>query len=248
MKILLFLSAIFIGFFAYSQLEVFYSNDLSNNLDGDTLFVQGLSSESDIHRELYVVNAGAVSLDLRCRTREISVQDSTKSTTCWDICPAADWAGDDPDRMSPGFITVASGDTVFTFSFHHRPENVAGVSIYQFDWVEDGAQGVSLATTAMVYDVSDATGITDNTIQLSIELFPNPSDEKVSIDFSSSKRIRPVIEVYDILGKKVYTNTMGDARANVLVLNTEGFRNGVYFVSIASNGSILKTEKLIVKH
>ncbi len=73
-------------------------------------------------------------------------------------------------------------------------------------------------------------------------MYPNPANEVVTIELDKNN---VDLNIVDLLGKTVFTqsNVISNRQINVSEL-----KNGVYFISVLKNGTVLKTEKLIVKH
>jgi len=75
-----------------------------------------------------------------------------------------------------------------------------------------------------------------------LQLYPNPTvNNKVYIvtETSSSKEI----EIFDILGKKVYTTTVNNTNAE---LNLNNLKPGVYLVKVKEKDAVA-TRKLVLK-
>jgi hypothetical protein len=77
--------------------------------------------------------------------------------------------------------------------------------------------------------------------------YPNPFNPSTKIRYSIPKRSNVVIEVYDILGKKITTlvNEEKPAGAYELTWNAVGMPSGVYFYKIQA-GSFVETKKMIL--
>jgi hypothetical protein len=87
------------------------------------------------------------------------------------------------------------------------------------------------------------TGITENSFASSINLFPNPADNHLTIDLGSNNK-KAEVTITDITGKIIYTTTANET--NKIELNTGEFAEGMYIVKIQS-GKFISTKKLIVK-
>lgn len=74
-------------------------------------------------------------------------------------------------------------------------------------------------------------------------VYPNPSTGKVFIDISNNSSSKIEVQVSNMLGKIILSETYADGE--VLEINLQD--SGVYFMSIRNeNGSIQKTKKLII--
>lgn len=79
--------------------------------------------------------------------------------------------------------------------------------------------------------------------ELVVLLYPNPSSDLLNICFNSNSQSEITIEIFDILGKKVFdekfTAQIGN---NVHSLFINHFKNGLYYVKV-KNESELSTER-----
>ena len=87
------------------------------------------------------------------------------------------------------------------------------------------------------------TGIFENSFAASINIFPIPAGNHLSIALgSNSKNVE--VAIADITGKIVYTTTAYET--NKIEVNTNEFAEGIYIVQIQS-GEFISTKKLIIK-
>ncbi|MBK6784642.1 MAG: T9SS type A sorting domain-containing protein [Saprospiraceae bacterium] len=99
------------------------------------------------------------------------------------------------------------------------------------------------------YDEAIANGYVnaeDVIVENSISAFPNPSNDMVSIDFSTKKPSDVTISLSDITGKviesKLISNLSGEY---TLPVNVSTWNPGMYIITIRSNDQII-TKKIIV--
>jgi hypothetical protein len=79
----------------------------------------------------------------------------------------------------------------------------------------------------------------------SFNVFPNPFNENVSIEYTIPKNsINPLIEIFDALGKSIKKINLQDTEGK-LVLNSTEFSKGIYFYVISANGEIFQDRKMI---
>ncbi len=76
----------------------------------------------------------------------------------------------------------------------------------------------------------------------SFSMFPNPSDEFVSIQMNNADK--GLVKVIDLLGNVIYSESIITSSK----INTSDFKNGVYFITIESEGLKLASRKLVVRH
>lgn len=85
----------------------------------------------------------------------------------------------------------------------------------------------------------------DNTNKSSFNVFPNPFNENVNIEYNLPKNsINPLIEIFDALGKSIKKINLQDTEGK-LVLNSTEFSKGIYFYVISANGEIIQDKKMI---
>ena len=73
-------------------------------------------------------------------------------------------------------------------------------------------------------------------------MFPNPSNDKISINVDNNEQGN--LKIVDIIGNVVFEEEINSTSE----INVSDFKNGIYFVSIETNGVLTQLEKLIVKH
>lgn len=72
-------------------------------------------------------------------------------------------------------------------------------------------------------------------------LYPNPAQNSFTLEVSSSEK--QVVNIIDISGKIVLTQTIADTT----IINTESLCQGVYYVQVKTNTGIA-TQKIIIQH
>ena len=80
------------------------------------------------------------------------------------------------------------------------------------------------------------------------KIIPNPVSNQAEIKFSLKENSRLKICIFDISGSNqiVFVDQMMKEGNHILKLNARNFSNGLYFISIYTNASLEKTEKLII--
>lgn len=89
--------------------------------------------------------------------------------------------------------------------------------------------------------------INENSLQVTnASIYPNPTTTTSTVEFNLTDASEATISVTDLSGKIVSERNLGQLNAGVnsTDINTSSFNAGVYYVTIASNGSLL-TKKLI---
>ena len=106
----------------------------------------------------------------------------------------------------------------------------------------------SIPDQSILAGETGTTGINENSLASSINLFPNPAKNHLTISLSSNNKIVEVT-ITNITGKTIYTTTADDPdnyRDNKIEVNTNEFAEGIYVVQIQTAGFI-GTKKLVVK-
>ena len=130
-------------------------------------------------------------------------------------------------------------------------------SDFYYGWIKLGVSiaSYSVSITIMEYAYNSTpnqpvlagqtttTGIFENSFASSVNLFPNPADDHLTINLGSNNK-KVDVTIADIAGKIVYTTTAYET--NKIEVNTNEFAEGVYFVQIQS-GELISTKKLIIK-
>ena len=73
-----------------------------------------------------------------------------------------------------------------------------------------------------------------------IKIFPNPATDIITIDLPNSTKTK--VEIYDMLGKKVWQKQINQST----IINTKLFKSGIYLMKL-KQGNNTSYEKLIVK-
>jgi hypothetical protein len=83
---------------------------------------------------------------------------------------------------------------------------------------------------------------------LPVKLFPNPVNDKATLDFQLDKALKISIQVTDERGNIVLTQNAKsfDKGAHQINLLVPGLHRGVYQVNLLANGTILGNARLII--
>ena len=87
-----------------------------------------------------------------------------------------------------------------------------------------------------------ATGITEHSNQ-TISLFPNPSNGIITVS-NLNKSYKSTIDIYDVLGKKVYTSIIENQQNTTIDLSKQA--RGIYFYRINNGEGKQETGKLVI--
>ena len=136
-------------------------------------------------------------------------------STSWTPSSIADWTTVHITNITDVFFT---GDFRMKFGFENDEGNnffIDDINIYSGAPSDDIISGV------------------EETSLGAIELFPNPTDQKLNIRFPLSNAERVSIFVMDASGRVVYSRGVnGASGTNVAVLETGNFDSGIYFITL----------------
>ncbi len=126
--------------------------------------------------------------------------------------------------------------TVFGGSSHTIYYNVNGTV--------NGTALQAAITTALNENGIEESGV----LTSDVNVYPNPAKNSFQLAFILQKQSSVIVEMYDILGKKVFINKDKYSKGiNKIEINTLKINNGIYFIKISDvNGS--KTLKINVSH
>ena len=101
-------------------------------------------------------------------------------------------------------------------------------------------------TDSCVVTVENTVGISDNTLNNLVSIYPNPATDLVTIDLgNSSDNAQARVQIVDLLDKLVYESGVV-TQTLVLQINTSQFGKGIYIVNI-TKGSETICKKLIIQ-
>jgi hypothetical protein len=97
-------------------------------------------------------------------------------------------------------------------------------------------------------DSSIVSSVNEVSTSTETKIFPNPSSEKFSVQFESSKENFTRFNLYDVSGKLVRTLLEDNLKAgtNIFSFSTEYLSDGTYFLDISDRNKSLRTEKIAI--
>jgi hypothetical protein len=99
------------------------------------------------------------------------------------------------------------------------------------------------AGNVRIYDFSTATGIYDDIFAGSIAVYPNPIQDKATIELDKIYE-NVTVKIMNVLGEEMYFNRY--ANTNKMQVNLSG-ATGIYFAVIQTNENIFESVKLVKK-
>ena len=98
----------------------------------------------------------------------------------------------------------------------------------------NGASGLEFAELVAGMEVTSATGITENDLTSSVNVFPNPFSDNTTLSFSAAEAGQATVVVYNLIGEKVIEMNLGNIAAGTqsLQLNFSSLEAGIYLVNL----------------
>jgi hypothetical protein len=98
--------------------------------------------------------------------------------------------------------------------------------------------------------VSARLANTSETKSVSIEnvtakLYPNPNNGEFMFAYDLKQTTEATIHITDITGKIVYTAQITN-ESNLIKINTDDLRSGLYFIQLQSKDALLWTNKVMI--
>lgn len=228
------------------------SNPFGNNLISDGTFLYGMTHSGGI-------GAGTI---FKIKP------DGTGYFKLLDFAGIANGADPEGSLFSDGTflygLTGSGGTSNKGVLFKIKPDGTgysklldfAGVTNGSYPWgslISDGSflygmtslGGANDKGTIFKYSLAPS-GISESNKRIGFNIFPNPGNGNMQLDYSLNATDKGDITIYDIAGKLIYKYEL-DASANqIIISHNKGFNNGIYFYRIEVNGKIVISDKLII--
>ncbi|MGY8917719.1 MAG: T9SS type A sorting domain-containing protein, partial [Flavobacteriales bacterium] len=100
----------------------------------------------------------------------------------------------------------------------------------------NGASGVEFGELVAGMEVTSATGITENDLTSSVNVFPNPFTDNTSLSFTAAEAGNASVVVYNLVGEKVIEMNLGNIAAGTqnIELDFASMQAGIYLVSLTA--------------
>ena len=141
----------------------------------------------------------------------------------------------------PAGVTATSGQgtTQVTLSFSATAQS-GNISVKGQNDCGDGAE------TVKFIKVNNCAGINSNKLESSVQIFPNPVREELTLNITGTER-QLNLTIVDRTGKVQYTETLSNIPASFTKkLDMSKFAKGIYFVRLSHNERIY-SEKVVVQ-
>ena len=192
----------------------------------------------DLTVKAYVVNISNSSIRIKMRSEVIDSAVGSQNYFCLNLCYAPG------TTVSPDFEQIEPGDTLKTFKGYYRPNGALDAAsirytFYNINNVTDSIQliGNFLPSPASIKTTNEAK----------LQLFPNPANEMLQVNFDLNNHTHSSVVVYNSLGQKVHFENLQSNIGSVKI-NTASLPEGIYFCSISEGGKLKKTQRLMILH
>ncbi len=159
------------------------------------------------------------------------VPDPNAVGNCFDIAAGnANW-------LSPNSYIIDDANKA-NIEVHIDPHGSTGM-VYNRYYIEDlngnklDSVDLKLANLASIKDVKPSVTFT---------AYPNPADDILTLSVQGSSE--NTVKLVDVLGNVV----MEDKITTTKKIDVRDFRNGVYILTVYSNGALLQTRRIVVRH
>ncbi len=236
-NLLLTFIAVLVASFVSAQ-SLVLTHDGNQLEPNEVVYVDGSSAQDEIVVYMDVTNTSGNAIDVLVRRYEEIMVPGASSAFCWLLCIAPNVS------LSPYSITIEGGATNDTdFSGHYYPGGNIGESTISYVFFDESNPNDSTMVT-VVYNGLEV-GVNDN-IAASARVYPNPANDIVNIQFEAKlSNSAYTFELIDITGSLI--RQVNTVESNVQ-LNTADISEGIYFYRISTNGKMITTQKLAIKH
>lgn len=138
---------------------------------------------------------------------------------------------------------VASVSTT-TFCWHILT-NISGQTVNK--WIPAPPSQLKTAYSLYVKDNS-VTGIDENDLDFGVNIYPNPTNNQITIDFNLLDATEVSFEIFDATGRVVALHTLGNLPNGFqsITLNVSNLTNGLYLCNIKAGETVIS--KRIIKN
>ncbi len=192
----------------------------------------------DLTVKAYIVNTSNSAIRVKMRSEVIDSAEGSQNYFCLNLCYAPG------TTESPDFEQIESGDTLKTFKGYYRPNGALDAAsirytFYNINNITDSIQ--------LIANFLPSPALIKTTVETKLQLFPNPADETLQVNFDLNNHSQSSVVVYNSLGQKVYFENL-QSKIGSIKINTSNLPEGVYFCSISEGGKLKKTQRLMILH
>ncbi len=140
-------------------------------------------------------------------------------------------------------ITVTGGTPSYSYSWNNgdMTEDIFALLPGVYVVTVTDANGCSMQGS---FTVNFTLGLEDESNEISLDLYPNPTRDILNIKFGSNQNVEN-LSLIDITGKVVYENIPSNNNDSEYELNLNFLPEGVYFLNVYTNDQVL-TRKVVI--
>lgn len=161
---------------------------------------------------------------------------------CWGVCFPTDVS------VSPISITIKAGETNQNDFVGHVYPDMDGVammgSITYRLW--DKNDTTDFKDIRIWYNVSPSFSVEEIVEDYSINVFPNPATDIITVDYDLDANENGSFEILNLVGNKVYSQNL-DGNDGSVEVSVKSFASGIYFYVLKNKGEVLTTRKMVVR-
>jgi hypothetical protein len=227
------------GFTGLSFGQIEMSVGASGDISGTQ--IDYTSTGAEVVVDVHVENASGSTADLTIKRERINETPGWTDYLCWghesDQFGGVCYPASTQNPWTTGQAVTIPADEGGTIAVHIKPEGDNGCTVYRY-YVMDGSTeldylDISVCKSASVEEITPLT----------ITVAPNPANSFVKVKTNGVDGA--TVKMLDVLGNVVLKETvMGSSKT----INTESFRNGIYFVVVEAEGAKPINRKVIVRH
>jgi hypothetical protein len=213
-----------------------------NNIDnGDTIVMVSTDSHAIFAIGLDVINTTSGDLAVWAKKTELSIIPGSENYFCWVSCyiPSI--------FISPDSLIISGNTTFKMFSGDYEANGNVGASYIMYTFFNDAKHSDSIAVVVK-YVAGSGVGIDNSMPNIQVSnLYPNPANNKVSINYDLNGANNARLEIRNILGSVVKSVEINETNGQVNI-DVSNLTNGVYFYSFIVNDIAIKSTKLVIQH
>jgi hypothetical protein len=138
---------------------------------------------------------------------------------------------------------LPDGPYTYTWSNGAISADLTGLTEGIYTVTATSASGCSLTREFVLINNNSTVGVVEND-KLTLSVYPNPTTNKVFVDYELVADNTITLRIISLEGKTVYANLITNSDG-LLEINTSHLNDGIYFVTVQSE-TISKTVKLVI--
>lgn len=227
---------------AQSSMEI--HDVFGNTVDGDTLNYY-VPVNGTHYTDFHQYNITNSSVTYKVQKTQVTM---TATSSAW-FCVYHNSDANDPQSQCYIPSTMNSGDFVTDTGAHNllladfAAGANPGISIVKYKFYDKFNTADSSVIT-LIYNVTPV-GVQENTAASITGMYPNPAAENTTILFSNLHNENATIQITDVAGRVVFSQSMKGSNGSFTVPCSE-WESGLYMVSVLCEDRITSVQRLIV--